>query len=322
MIKEIEKEIWEILCLKKVSFAMLYNNAGDILWQKGRKECGKDVKSGFGFARELIYKTWEKPEILESNRSKDRFNLLDSQSVELPDPRVKCIAIIKISHRQSYFLYLESQVQNYFTHEVTTLCTHLVNLLTISLGQAESSQKDMAIISGVSDAIKMVQTRVARYAVEVEPIMLLGETGVGKNHFARLVHQISGRKGKLVQVHTPSIPEELFESEVFGHKKGAFTGAVSDRVGLIEYADNGTLFFDEILEVPLTFQAKLLQFLDMHTYRRLGQSEEKQANVRIIAATNRDLAEEVEEKRFRKDLYYRLNVLFIKIPHCVNEKMI
>lgn len=169
-------------------------------------------------------------------------------------------------------------------------------------------------ICGSSSAISAIKTRVVTYAVETEPILLLGETGVGKNHIAKIIHHFSGRAGKFVQVHTPSIPEELFESEVFGHKKGAFTGAIDDREGLVEFARGGTLFFDEISEVPLTFQAKLLQFLDTWKFRRLGESREKESDVRIIAATNKDLAEEMEEKRFRKDLYYRLSVLPIEIP--------
>jgi len=169
-------------------------------------------------------------------------------------------------------------------------------------------------ISGSSNAINAIKARVVTYAVETEPILLLGETGVGKNHIARLIHHLSGRKGEFVQVHTPSIPVELFESEVFGHKKGAFTGAVEDREGLVDFARGGTLFFDEISEVPLTFQAKLLQFLDTWKYRRLGESRERESDVRVIAATNKDLTEEMEEKRFRKDLYYRLSVLPIEIP--------
>jgi transcriptional regulator with PAS, ATPase and Fis domain len=145
-------------------------------------------------------------------------------------------------------------------------------------------------------------------------VLLRGETGVGKTHIAELIHKYSGRIGKFVVVDTPTIIESLFESEIFGHKKGAFTGAVSDRKGLAAEADEGTLFFDEISEVPVSFQAKLLRFIDTKRYRVLGDPSEKTADVRIVAATNKDLTAAIEEKEFREDLYYRLNVLEIMIP--------
>jgi transcriptional regulator with PAS, ATPase and Fis domain len=129
-----------------------------------------------------------------------------------------------------------------------------------------------------------------------------------------LVHRTSGRKGKFVVVHTPSIPETLFESELFGHKKGAFTGAGESKKGLVEEAAGGTLFLDEIAEIPISFQAKLLQLIDVKKYRVVGDSNENQADIRIIAASNRLLEEEVKQQRFRKDLFFRLSVLPIEIP--------
>jgi transcriptional regulator with PAS, ATPase and Fis domain len=143
---------------------------------------------------------------------------------------------------------------------------------------------------------------------------------VGKNHIASLVHRFSGRRGPFLEVPVPSIPEHLFESEVFGHLKGSFTGADRDRKGLVSAADGGTLFFDEISEVPVSFQAKLLQFIDTKRYRILGDTGERRANVRVIAATNRILEEEIQEKRFREDLYFRLSVLPINIPPLRDRK--
>jgi DNA-binding NtrC family response regulator len=143
---------------------------------------------------------------------------------------------------------------------------------------------------------------------------------VGKNHIAELIHRFSGRKGPFTIVHTPSIPETLFESEVFGHKKGAFTGAGEDKKGLVAEAEGGTLFFDEIAEIPVTFQAKLLQFIETQKYRVLGDPKERQAGVRIVAASNRDLEGEIKEKRFREDLYYRLSVLPVEIPPLRDRK--
>ncbi|MCP5047378.1 MAG: sigma-54-dependent Fis family transcriptional regulator [bacterium] len=173
---------------------------------------------------------------------------------------------------------------------------------------------DDLILNGKSHTIHHIRNLVKKYSPEKEPVLLCGETGSGKNHIADLIHRYSGRVGKFVIVDTPNINGHLFESKLFGHRKGAFTDAKFDKTGLVEEADNGTLFFDEITEVPGDVQAKLLRFIDTQRYRTLGQSIEKQVNVRILAATNRNLQQEVEESRFRKDLYYRLNVLEIEVP--------
>jgi transcriptional regulator with GAF, ATPase, and Fis domain len=316
MRESIKKEIWNILRLKNITFAMLYKESGDIIWQQGRETRCNNVKNGSYFARELIHKTWEQPDILDSYGTGDHINLLNTFSVSPPDPHIKCIVILNIKSRHHYFFYLESPKQEYFTYRETEIFSHLAALLSEVL-EAETWKNEYThsiSVSGGSNAINAVKTRVLMYAVETEPILLLGETGVGKNHIAKLIHHLSGRSGQFVQVHIPSIPETLFESEVFGHKKGAFTGANEDRSGLVDFARDGTLFFDEISEVPLTFQAKLLQFLDTWKFRRLGESHERESDVRIIAATNKNLAEEIDDKRFRKDLYYRLNVLPIEIP--------
>jgi transcriptional regulator with PAS, ATPase and Fis domain len=131
---------------------------------------------------------------------------------------------------------------------------------------------------------------------------------------AEQIHRNSGRKGHFVVVHTPSINENLFESEIFGHKKGAYTDARSDRKGLVAEAHGGTLFFDEISEVPLSFQTKLLRFIETKKYRILGETAEREADVRILAASNKDLMKAIENGEFREDLYYRLHVLEIEIP--------
>jgi transcriptional regulator with PAS, ATPase and Fis domain len=129
-----------------------------------------------------------------------------------------------------------------------------------------------------------------------------------------LIHRYSGRKGEFITINTPGIPENLFESEIFGHKKGAFTGAVSDKEGFVDEAAEGTLFFDEISEVPVSFQAKLLRFIETKKYQVLGDSVEREADVRIITATNKNLRKAMTGGEFREDLYYRLQVLEIEIP--------
>jgi transcriptional regulator with GAF, ATPase, and Fis domain len=144
---------------------------------------------------------------------------------------------------------------------------------------------------------------------------VLGESGTGKELVARAIHERSPRKGAaLVRVNCASVPRELFESEFFGHVRGAFTGAVKDRVGRFELADGGTLFLDEIGEVPLELQSKLLRVLQEGQFEKLGEDRTRTVDVRIIAATNRDLEGEVKQGRFRQDLYYRLSVFPIELP--------
>ena len=164
-------------------------------------------------------------------------------------------------------------------------------------------------IVGKSAALRQVLQQVETVAPSDSTVLILGETGTGKELIACAVHQRSRRKHKpLVRVNCTSIPKELFESEFFGHAKGAFTGAIRDRAGRFEAAAGGTLFLDEVGEIPLELQSKLLRVLQEKSYERVGEEKTRRADVRIVAATNRDLKKEVEAGRFRQDLYYRLNV--------------
>ena len=154
-----------------------------------------------------------------------------------------------------------------------------------------------------------------RVAATDATILLLGESGTGKGMFARAMHDWSQRReGPFVIVHTPSLSAELLESELFGHVKGAFTGAVQANLGRVAQAEGGTIFLDEIGELPMPLQTKLLRFLQDREYERVGDSHTRHADVRIIAATNQDLGRAMEQGRFREDLYYRLNVVEARIP--------
>lgn len=170
-------------------------------------------------------------------------------------------------------------------------------------------------IVGNSPAILQIIEKIKVVAPTDANVMIYGESGTGKELIARAIHQSSHRKQHpLIRVNCAAIPSELFESEFFGHVKGAFTGAVRDRAGRFELADQGTLFLDEIGEIPLELQSKLLRVLQEGTFERIGDEKTRHVDVRIIAATNRKLKEEVKLKNFREDLYFRLNVFPIHSP--------
>jgi len=166
-----------------------------------------------------------------------------------------------------------------------------------------------------SPAMRHVLEQAAAVAQSDSPVLVLGESGVGKELVATAVHDFSQRRTQpLVKVNCASIPHELFESEFFGHVRGAFSGAVRDREGRFALADGGTLFLDEVGELPLSLQGKLLRVLQERSYETVGDDRTKQVDVRLIAATNRSLEEEVQRGTFRRDLYYRLSVLPISVP--------
>lgn len=176
--------------------------------------------------------------------------------------------------------------------------------------RAEHNYKE---IVGKSAAINKIIQQIELVAPTDANVFIHGESGTGKELIARAIHESSERKNRpLIRVNCSSIPHELFESEFFGHIRGAFTGAISDRAGRFELADGGTLFLDEVGEIPIELQSKLLRVLQEQQFERVGDSKTRSVNVRIIAATNRDLKQEVQNKTFREDLYFRLNVFPIE----------
>jgi formate hydrogenlyase transcriptional activator len=170
-------------------------------------------------------------------------------------------------------------------------------------------------IVGESRALKQVLKQVQTVASTDSTVLILGETGCGKELVARALHNLSNRRERtFVKLNCAAIPTGLLESELFGHEKGAFTGAIATKIGRFELADRGTLFLDEVGEIPLELQVKLLRVLQEQEFERLGGTRTIRTNVRVVAATNRDLAQMVEEQKFRSDLYYRLKVFPVTVP--------
>jgi DNA-binding NtrC family response regulator len=199
-------------------------------------------------------------------------------------------------------------------HYVKPIDPEEIALVVRRLIQRKRLQTELGIF-GKSEAIREVVEKVAQIAPVGSTVLITGESGTGKELVARGLHKLSGRRGKpFIAVNIAALPETLLESELFGHEKGAFTGASSLRKGMFELANGGTIFLDEVAEMSLGPQTRLLRVLEEREFMRVGGSEHIRVDVRVIAATNRDLRRAVEVQEFRRDLYYRLNVLHIDMP--------
>jgi formate hydrogenlyase transcriptional activator len=182
-------------------------------------------------------------------------------------------------------------------------------------GDQGRNQRRFEQVIGSSPALESVLEQVERVAPTGSTVLLQGETGTGKELIARAIHNISSRCGRpYIKLNCAAIPFDLLESEFFGHEKGAFTGAIAQKIGRFEMADKGTLFLDEVGDIPLALQSKLLRVLQEQEFERLGGTRTHQVDVRLVAATNRNLADLVKRNEFRSDLYYRLNVFPIALP--------
>jgi len=189
------------------------------------------------------------------------------------------------------------------------------SLERIRSGEQDERDRQFDHIVGSSPALEAMLAEVERVAPTDSTVLVLGETGTGKELIARAIHNLSARYGRpFVKLNCAAIPFDLLESELFGHERGAFTGAVAQKIGRFEMADTGTLFLDEIGDLPLALQPKLLRVLQEQEFERLGSGRTHHINVRLVAATHRDLAEMVAQNEFRSDLYYRLNVFPVLVP--------
>src|ERR1700684_2350780 len=182
-------------------------------------------------------------------------------------------------------------------------------------GRQHHNQRRFEQLIGNSPALESVLGHVERVAPTDSTVLLQGETGTGKELIARAIHNISSRCGRpYIKLNCAAIPFDLLESELFGHEKGAFTGAIAKRIGRFETADTGTLFLDEMGDLPQALQPKLLRVLQEQEFERLGSGRTHRINIRLVAATHRDLTQMVARNEFRSDLYYRLNVFPVELP--------
>jgi formate hydrogenlyase transcriptional activator len=252
--------------------------------------------------------------------------------------RSGCIIPLIAHERVRGTLDIASRSENAFTEGDAELLTHIAKQIAIAVENAlayreitvlkdKLAQEKLYLeeeirtelnfdqIVGDSPALRQVLELVETVAPSDSTVLLLGETGTGKELVARAIHDHSRRKGRtFVKLNCAAIPTGLFESELFGHEKGAFTGAISQKVGRLELADKGTLFLDEVGDVPLEIQPKLLRALQEREFERLGSTRTKRVDMRLVAATNRDLESMIAAREFRSDLYYRLNVFPVRIP--------
>jgi formate hydrogenlyase transcriptional activator len=188
-------------------------------------------------------------------------------------------------------------------------------LQQVGYNEPDFKERKFEQIIGSSPALESVLAQVERVAPTDSTVLILGETGTGKELIAKAAHSLSARCGKpFVKLNCAAIPFDLLESELFGHERGAFTGAIAQKLGRFEMADQGTLFLDEIGDIPLALQPKLLRVLQEQEFERLGSGRTHKVNVRLVAATHRNLLEMVNQNQFRGDLYYRLNVFPIELP--------
>jgi len=311
MIAPLKAKIERLLSRKEVSLAMLVSRSGRILWHYGRNIRGRSVDDGEGFPKTALRRV-----LTADGAAQQEDVIVTSADDEMTRSArmlyVKSLLVLPVT--SDICLYVDSGTRESFSPADREVLRAVGELLHDAIAALESGEGAGRGLSGDSSSIRQVRESAVRYALEGETVLITGETGVGKNRAAEWIHGLSGRSGPFRLIHTPALPESLLESELFGHRRGAFTGASESRRGLIEDTEGGTLFFDEIADIPLGFQAKLLGFIDTRRYRLLGETREREAQVRIIAASNRDLREEVKARRFREDLFFRINVLPLRIP--------
>ncbi len=272
-----------------------------------------------------IYRTQEFDLILTDVKMPGMSGLDLIREIHSVDPSIPIIAVTAYASaddairavREGAYDYLSKpfQVEDLRIIIRNALETRRLRKENLELKKSFQDRGYFVNIVGKSPQMEEIFGFIEKVAPSKAGVLIIGESGTGKELIAKAIHYYSPRRDKpFITINCTAIPENLLESEMFGHQKGSFTGAISNKPGLVEMAHTGTLFLDEVGEIPLSIQAKLLRFLQEHEFRRVGSTDDKKIDVRIIAATNKKLEKELEKGNFREDLYYRLNVIRIHVP--------
>ncbi len=292
------------MLFRKVRLIVLLDKAGTEIWRhgKGRNWCRSAAKDAMKKDQLVIYE-----DILTSGGPDTAIRLL-----------LKTVVVIPVDEGgKRFYLYADSGTKEKFSEDEIWQLVGLAKYILWKINIEDNQEKGNAlktIFVGESNAARKIRQQIKKASKGDFPVFIGGETGVGKSIAAKLIHELSSRKGKFIVVNCASIPETLFETELFGYRAGAFTGAKGNKPGLVEEAEGGTLFLDEIIEMPLSVQAKLLDFLERKMYRRVGDTIERLADVRIVSASNYSVKEALSSGKLRADLYYRLSLYLINIP--------
>ena len=311
--------------------ALFINTSDDMEFVAGRNIDRTTIKDAGELSKTAIKKMSQNKIVFSEDAISDpQFNI--KKSVILNQIRSLLCIPLSVSDKVIGAVYLDSRLaKGIFGPQdkdfLITIAKILASVIEKSLAFRALTQENILLketmiqeigagyIIGKSDPMKKVYELIESVSQINSPVVILGETGTGKGMLARLIHLKSKRQNKrFLTINCGTIPETLLESELFGHKKGAFTGAISDKTGLLEEGEAGTVFLDEITNTSISFQAKLLEAIEEKIIRRIGETQTRKIDVRFLFATNRDLEIEVEENRFRKDLFYRINVFSIEIP--------
>ncbi len=296
---------------------LMMDEKNQVVFQEVR-ENGQSKKGSI--SRDIIHMALDEKQPVITTRHDDS---VKRSGFDRNQRSIICLPLV-IGDRSAGFLYLDRKViAGTFTHDDLELLISLSKPISRILKNREEF-KNLGLektnhpeffVRGNSEASKNIQTLIFRVKDSDIPVFICGESGTGKELAARTIHLCGGRKkGKFVAVNCGAIPEHLLESELFGYARGAFTGAVKNKAGLIEEANGGTFFMDEICDLPLILQAKLLRFLQEKEIRRIGENRPLSVNGRFISATNKNIEREIEFGNFREDLYYRIKIITIELP--------
>jgi len=313
-------------------FILLSSETGELTVQTARNISDQNIQNLTSFSNGVVRQVLQTGETLLSYDAQSDARFQEMQSIVMNQIQAVACVCLKIKERPIGAIYLDSiNRRSGFTETSTLFLTTFANQAAIAIENAQlykrlqeenrqlrkEAQKAHGFddIVGQSLAMKQVYDIMSSVLDSDATVLILGESGTGKELVARAVHYQGLRRDKpFVALFCGSLPESLLESELFGHKKGAFTGAVSDKKGLFETADSGTFFLDEIGDISPRLQTQLLRVVQEGEIKRVGENHVRQVDVRIIAATNKNLAEKIKDGSFREDLYYRLNVINILLP--------